>query len=851
MDKSFTNKQEFEQYFLYNIDRAISEEWIKAYHQPLVRAASGFVSDEEAFARWEDPELGIFSPADFLPVLEREKLTYKLDLYMIERVLKKMKSQGEHGLFIVPESVNLARSDFESCDMVKEIAKRIDASGLSRDKLSVELSEETIATDVDFFKDVVERFQKEGIKVWMDDYGSGHSSLLILLKIKFNLLKIDKAFVDQIEISEGGRIILTEIIKTAVSLGMDTVAEGVETKAQADFLKEIGCSKLQGFYYTRPISLADIIKRNETGTQIGFENPQEKSYYEELGRVNLYDLSISKSDDSSLHNYFDTMPMAIFAFHGKYCKLVRSNQTFKEFRNTYLPSYKDDYDFELTKVVPGPGYYSFNCMKRCAKDGERMIIDDRFADGRSIQMFIRRIAVNPLTGESSVAVVVLSITEKSSDDSLTYNYIARALSSDYLRLYFVNLDTEEFTEYTSDGERRDISIEKHGTHYFDLEREEFELVMEQEDKKQLMKEFTKENVLKSIEKNGIFSTVTRIILDEKPVYVTFKAVKVKGEGNKAIFGLNNVDDQMKAREAYNLAMEERLIYSRIGALMGELVFTYTVDLKTMHYTKYNPSNINSNMDMPPEGDDFFGIVAKRIPYGIYKEDVDEALTFLTLDNILTKIKQKGLFENKHRLLIDNKPVHVITRATIINEEGEDKLIIGIMDVEERVRKEQEYEEHIFAVEKKANIDELTGIKNKHAYAETEKVMNDLISKKKSPSFAVAVFDINGLKQVNDTLGHQAGDKFIRDGCAIICDFFKHSPVFRIGGDEFVAILQGSDLRSANRIMKNFGESNLERQKAGDVVIAAGISKYNGDANVAAVFERADEEMYKNKAALKA
>ena len=180
-----------------------------------------------------------------------------------------------------------------------------------------------------------------------------------------------------------------------------------------------------------------------------------------------------------------------------------------------------------------------------------------------------------------------------------------------------------------------------------------------------VKKIAEEN-LKSIEKNGIFSVVTKIIMNGSPVYASFKAVKVKGEGNNVIFGLNNVDDQMKAREAYNLAMEEMLIYSRICALLGELVFIYTVDLKTMHFTKYNPSNIESGMGLPSEGEDFFGIVAKRIPYGIYKEDVDEVLTVLTLDNILTTIKQKGLFENKHRLLIDNKPVHVITRATIIN-----------------------------------------------------------------------------------------------------------------------------------------------------------------------------------------
>lgn len=839
-----------EQYFIENLDRAINEEWIKAYHQPLVRAASGFVSDEEAFARWEDPDKGIFSPADFLPVLESEKLTYKLDLYMAERVLNKMKGQAEHGLYVVPESINLARSDFYHCDMVKEIVKRIDASGLSRDKLSIELSERTISSDVDFFRAIVERFQAEGIHVWMDDYGSGYSSLLILLKIKFNLLKIDKAFVDQIEVSESGRIILTELIKTAVSLGMDTVAEGVETQTQAEFLTEIGCTKLQGYYYIYPISLEDILERNKKGIQIGFENPAETEYYELVGKVNLYDLSISSEDDSSLSQYFNTMPMAIFSFGKDSVSFLRGNQSFKRFIEKTHPQIRTVHKINYSSIKPGPGYYSFSSMKQCAADGKRVIIDDRYSDGRSVQLFIRRIAVNPVTGDSAVSVVVLSVAEKNTDEGLTYNYIARALSSDYIKLYFVDMDTEKYTEYASDGESRDISIETHGHSYFNLERPGFTLEMDPEDKAQMIKDFTKENVINGIEKDGVYSYVTRIILDGKPVYVNLKAVKVRGEGNSIIVGLNNVDNQTKARAAYDLAMEERIIYSRISALSGDYIYLYIVDLATNHYSKYDFSETGITESNMEEGDDFFAGTIANIDRFIYHEDKDAYLTAFSKENILKQIANVGVFEFRHRMNVEGNPVYVIMRAVIVNEDGEDKLLVGIINIDDKVRREQEYEEHIFAAENKASLDELTGVKNKHAYTEAEETLNKKIASKKASSFAVAVFDINGLKQVNDTLGHQAGDKFIQDGCAIICDFFKHSPVFRIGGDEFAVIIQGNDYRSIDKIMASFHENNLKSKASGNVVIAAGYSRFNGDPDVATVFERADEEMYKNKKALK-
>ena len=124
-------------YFIDNLDRAIKEEWIKAYHQPLVRAASGKVSDEEAYSRWIDPQMGTFTASEFVPALDEAKLTYKLDLYMVERVLKKMKEQSEQGYYVVSESINLAASDFECCDMVSEITALIDSYGFTRDKISM------------------------------------------------------------------------------------------------------------------------------------------------------------------------------------------------------------------------------------------------------------------------------------------------------------------------------------------------------------------------------------------------------------------------------------------------------------------------------------------------------------------------------------------------------------------------------------------------------------------------------------------------------------------------------------------------------------------------------------------
>ena len=185
-------EMEKRQYILDNLDRALAEKRIRVFYQPIIRSANGRVCDEEALARWDDPVAGFLSPADFIPVLEDAKLIYRLDLYMVDCVLEKMKTQQAEGLYLVPISVNLSRSDFDACDIVEEIRRRVDGAGIAREKFTVEITESIVGRDFEFMKTQIERFQALGFKVWMDDFGSGYSSLDVLQSIRFDLLKLDQ-----------------------------------------------------------------------------------------------------------------------------------------------------------------------------------------------------------------------------------------------------------------------------------------------------------------------------------------------------------------------------------------------------------------------------------------------------------------------------------------------------------------------------------------------------------------------------------------------------------------------------------------------------------------------------------
>ena len=172
-------------------------------------------------------------------------------------------------------------------------------------------------------------------------------------------------------------------------------------------------------------------------------------------------------------------------------------------------------------------------------------------------------------------------------------------------------------------------------------------------------------------------------------------------------------------------------------------------------------------------------------------------------------------------------------------------------IEMRVR-ERQHEEELGIAKHMAYTDSLTGVKNTHAYVEKEKEVDKRIAEREIDEFGIVFFDLNDLKKVNDTKGHEAGDNYIREACHIIRMTFKHSPVFRIGGDEFVAFLEGEDYRNRKELLTAFETQIEENLYRGEVVIASGLAVFRPgyDNSYRRVFKRADKRMYDRKGSLK-
>ena len=175
------------------------------------------------------------------------------------------------------------------------------------------------------------------------------------------------------------------------------------------------------------------------------------------------------------------------------------------------------------------------------------------------------------------------------------------------------------------------------------------------------------------------------------------------------------------------------------------------------------------------------------------------------------------------------------------------------ELERSVEREKRQREDLISAQKLAHTDAMTGVKNKLAFSELQARKDQRIAEGKETEFAIAVFDLNDLKAINDRLGHEVGDQHIINACRMICDSFKHSPVFRIGGDEFAVFLENTDYWVRERIMRQFDTRMEENAATGGLVIAAGISDFvkGKDTSCIEVFERADQQMYLRKRELKA
>ena len=249
-----------QQYVVDHLDEAIEKGYIQVYYQPVVRASSGKICGYEALVRWADPKHEVLSPGDFIETLERFHLIHRLDCFVIQRVCEDIKKYRDAGEPVVPVSINLSRLDFELCDIFGVVENLRRENDIPRNMLDLEITESVLNDNVGYIKAECDKMRQLGYQIWLDDFGSGYSSLNNLVEYALDVLKLDLVFLRSYDKNPKTGTLMTYIIDGAKGMGVSPLCEGVESKEHYEFLKKIGCDRVQGYYFGKPMPIEESRK---------------------------------------------------------------------------------------------------------------------------------------------------------------------------------------------------------------------------------------------------------------------------------------------------------------------------------------------------------------------------------------------------------------------------------------------------------------------------------------------------------------------------------------------------------------------------------------------------------------
>ena len=441
--------------------------------------------------------------------------------------------------------------------------------------------------------------------------------------------------------------------------------------------------------------------------------------------------------------------------------------------------------------------------------------------------------------------------EKNSAEREIYNQIAESLAEHYDTLYYVDIESGHYFEISSTDSYQHLQIPTVGEDFFAESRRNIRRVIHPEDQDMLSRLMFRDVMVKKLENRNMFTTTYRLIIDGQVNYMRMSEIWAKDQKH-VIVGLENINDEVLAQRALKESQKQSMTYGQIASMLAShFDVIYYVDSSNGSYIVYTVNSIWGEQGIRETGDDFFMDAAYNVDGVIYSEDRDRIATFLGKDYLITSLENQRQLIADYRMVIDGKIRY--TRMTVIWATDKVHFIVCVENRDEDVRREHEHLQALKMANEMARRDELTGTRNKNAYREAEKKLQEEIDIHRADSFAIVLCDINELKLINDTQGHKAGDIYIRRACKMICTIFAHSPVFRIGGDEFVVILTGNDFTNREDLIGELHRRVNNNLITGEgPVLAAGLAEYQSleDRSVEDVFERADTRMYEDKSKLK-
>ena len=437
------------------------------------------------------------------------------------------------------------------------------------------------------------------------------------------------------------------------------------------------------------------------------------------------------------------------------------------------------------------------------------------------------------------------------EENEVYIQITATLAEQYDTMYYIDIETGTYNEISSKDEYKKLNVPATGNDFFSESRRSIRKYVHPEDQAKAIRLHYKDVMLNNLKNRSSFSMSWRLVVNGQVRYIRHTEIMAR-DGKHLIVCIENIDAEVQSEQAQKESQKKSATYTQIAERLASYFdMIYYIDCENSHYTELSTKKVSGELKIQEEGDEFFVTSCQNADRLIYPEDRDRIKLFLNRDNLISQLEERRQLTVDYRLVTEDGRVQYM-RMSVTYSTDHTHFIICVENREEEVRREKEHLAALSMANEIARRDELTHTKNKTAYQEVERELQQQLEEGEV-SFGIVVCDINGLKVINDTEGHKAGDEYIRACCKLVCRTFLHSPVFRIGGDEFVVILKGQDYEDRAILLSVLRRQVEENVRIGEgAVIASGLAEYQPeeDRSVEDVFNRADSIMYEEKARLK-
>ena len=434
------------------------------------------------------------------------------------------------------------------------------------------------------------------------------------------------------------------------------------------------------------------------------------------------------------------------------------------------------------------------------------------------------------------------ILQASSDRRMAYEHVALSLAMRYDTIYYVNVEDGAYTVFSSTEDYRELELSDEQGDFFDRMGAHISDLIHPGDWKGVAILFDRKAMSDVLSTSYVRSETFRIRYRGNFVYMNMQIMPAE-DALHWIVGFKNVDViERRRREA---AAQAR-IYSNIARTLARRYdWIYYLDLEANSCMRFSSRDVSVDAGSLMDGDTFFENMRRM---SVHRDDQPMMEPLTNREALVNAVEHRGGLVTTVRIRREHQCVY--TRFRCVWADDHRHIIVAEYDVDDKVRDIKAQQKSLRIAERRAMTDDLTHVRNKNAYADFEEELQRCIDEGTVEPLAIAVCDVNNLKSVNDDHGHKAGDALIQAACKLICVVYAHSPVFRVGGDEFAVVMQGEDYRNRRELLDKMRATALDNLQNGGAVVAVGMADYDGDEYITDVFERADREMYENKRALK-